>query len=341
MRRAATRGRVYGPYEEPRGGWRVVVVNAKGERTSATFAREREAREEKLAAQRELEAEVVSVSKALDIYRDYQVAKGNKPRSISTTQMRLRSLFPDPDECLVDLNVARCQRLYDEFAARTSVDTHRNTRNEGATFLRWAVKRGYLLSNPLEQVEGVGRRKRGKPQLRIDEARAYYSVGYAMAEAGVRGALAALMPLALGMRSGEILGLKARDVDDGGRVLWVAADDVDEVKTELGRRTLVVSDDLAVLLEAAAEEGGHLFPTSEHQWLNREVAKVCYRARVPRVCPHGLRGTHSSLAVEFGSSSLQVASALGHTPEVNREHYTKSDASAAAASRRVTLRLKE
>src|SRR5688572_9670260 len=113
--RRGRRGRVYGPYEEP-SGWRVVVINAKGERTSATFARERDAVAERLAAERELEAEVITVMQALERYNDYQVAKGNKPRSIATTQERLRCLFVDRDECLVDLTPARCQRLYDDLA---------------------------------------------------------------------------------------------------------------------------------------------------------------------------------------------------------------------------------
>jgi integrase len=336
MRQRRKRGRVYGPYEEP-GGWRVVVINAKGERTSATFAREREAVAERLAAERELETEVITVSQALVKYEEYQVAKGNKPRSIATTKERLRSLLRDQEECLVDLTPARCQRLYDDLAARVAVDTHRNTLNQARTFFRWAEKRGFVRANPLASVDGIGRRRRGKPQLRIDEARAFVSVAAAMARAGDRGALGALMALLMGMRASEILRLEARDVDDAGRVIWI-----DDAKTEAGRRTLYVPPELTDLLKAAAAEGGQLLPTQEHQWLNRQVRHLCGLAGVPRVCTHGLRGTHATLGTEFGSSSLVVSQALGHASEdITRAHYTLPEASAAAVQRRVTLRLKE
>jgi site-specific recombinase XerC len=52
-----------------------------------------------------------------------------------------------------------------------SVDYHRNMLSEDRTFLKWCVKKGLLVENPLDGVEGVDRRRHGKEQLRIDEAR--------------------------------------------------------------------------------------------------------------------------------------------------------------------------
>ena len=54
-----------------------------------------------------------------------------------------------------------------------AVDTHRGTLSEARTFLGWCVKRGWLHENPLAKVEGVGRRRTGKPQLTIEEARKF------------------------------------------------------------------------------------------------------------------------------------------------------------------------
>lgn len=334
--RRTQRGRVYGPYEEADGRWRVTVVTAAGKRTSATFAREREAVAESLAAERELEAETVTVRQAMEKYEEYLVAKGNKPRSIATTKERLRALFTDLEEYVVDLSKERCQLLYDDLAKRTAVDTHRNTLNQARTFGRWAEKRGFIRGNPLLEVEGIGRRKRGKHQLRIDEARAFMSVAMALARAGDRGALGALMALVMGMRASEILRLEGRDVDDGGRVIWIS-----DAKTEAGKRTLYVPPELSELLVAAREDA-RIFPTTEHQWLNRQVHKLCALAGVPKVCTHSLRGTHATLGTEFGSSSLVVSQALGHANEgITKAHYTLPEASAAAVQRRVTLRLKD
>jgi len=52
----------------------------------------------------------------------------------------------------------------------TSTDTHRNELAEVKTFLRWCVKKGHLRKNPAEEIEGIGKRKKGKPQLRAGEA---------------------------------------------------------------------------------------------------------------------------------------------------------------------------
>lgn len=340
------RGRVYGPYKD-KNGWRVVAVDSDGVRTSQTFATEEEAERERNSAESELEAEVVSVSKALDLYHAHQLTQAEKkPRSITTTMERLRSLPLDQDEQLGALTQAACQAAYNELAGRVAVDTHRNTLNEWRTCMRWAIRRGYAKSNPFEEVEAKGKRKKGgKPKLRITEARIFWDVGVARARAGERAALGALVALHLGLRAGEILRLQARDVDDGGRVIWIdeASTDDDGLKSDASQRALMVEDeDLVELLATVAEEGGPLFPTDEHQWLNREVARICYVARVPRVCTHGLRATHAAFGTEFGSSSAAVSKALGHANErVTREHYAGNAATAAGVQRRAAGRMRK
>ena len=55
--------------------------------------------------------------------------------------------------------------------------------------------------------------------------------------------------------------------------------------------------------------------------------RICDQAKVPRVCPHGLRGTHATLAESAGITSHVVAAALGHTSDqVTHRHYTEPDA---------------
>jgi integrase len=57
---------------------------------------------------------------------------------------------------------------------------------EARTFLKWCVKMGWLATNPLDGVEGVGRRRHGKDQLRIDEARKWIARATELADQGQR-----------------------------------------------------------------------------------------------------------------------------------------------------------
>ena len=73
-------------------------------------------------------------------------------------------------------------------------------------------------------------------------------------------------------------------------------------------------------------------PSALWKWL----VLFCKRAGLPRVCPHSLRGLHSSLAVKAGATSTYVARALGHGSDaVTRKHYLAPGALDSARSARV------
>ena len=70
-------------------------------------------------------------------------------------------------------------------------------------------------------------------------------------------------------------------------------------------------------------------------WLQQHVDKMCRKARVPAVCPHGLRGTHATLAEAAGVTSHVVAASLGHVnDQVTGRHYTTPEARTDAQQRR-------
>ena len=142
------------------------------------------------------------------------------------------------------------------------------------------------------------------------------------------GALAALCPLLLGIRSREILDRQVRDLDDGGRVLWIS-----KAKTRAGDRRVLVPDIIRELLlaqVAGRESGARVFGerrgtgrARSTSWMRNWVDKVCAGAEVERVTPHGLRGTHSTLAEAAGVTAEVVAASLGHEgPGVTGRHYT-------------------
>jgi Phage integrase family len=164
--------------------------------------------------------------------------------------------------------------------------------------------------NPLEDVEGVGRRKHGKEQLRIDEARKWLAKARELADQEFDGAIAAMMTLLMGMRCSEVISRVVRDIDDNGTLLWIP-----DSKTEKGKRTLRVPEMLRPYLRVLAEgkrSGDLLFGHRDRGWPRHWVQRICGEAAVPQVTAHGQRGLHSTLAVEAGETSRAVADALGH-----------------------------
>src|SRR5262249_44423046 len=124
-----------------------------------------------------------------------------------------------------------------------------------------------------------------------------------------------------------------------GRLLWIP-----ESKTEAGRRTLVVPDMLRPLLSSLAEgkkSTDLLFGQHDRSWPRKWGQKICREVRVPEVTAHGMRGLHSTLALEAGQTAPVVAAALGHeSPTTTLASYAAPGAGTAARQRR-TLQVLE
>ncbi len=215
-------GRVYGPYVHRR-RWRVVLISSAGVRSAQICDTLEQANDliRRMEARLELQP-VLRISTALEWYRIYQEHKGNRPESIATTMFRLHAFFGDELwRPLRRLDVETCRELYDRRVARTAVDTHRNELAGAKTFLDWCVHHRYVTVNPVERVRPIGKRRHGRPQLRVNEARAWIDTAIGVAEGGAPGAVAAMMALIMGMRASEIVRCVGRDVDDRGRLLWI------------------------------------------------------------------------------------------------------------------------
>ena len=341
------RTRIYGPYEDKkRGSWTVVTVEPpdegedEGARSARRFASEEEAHRFIAELEEELTLEgPITVEAALVEYERHLAAKGNKPGTIATTMRRLESMCSLRGERrLSRLRDVSARGAYDSLAASgVAADTHRNILGEAKTFGKWAVKMGHLRRNPWAVVEPIGRRRKGKMQLRVDEARRFVAK---CLELGDDGAVAALCCLLLGLRASEVVQRVGRDVDDGGSLLWI-----DRGKTFAAARVLDVPEVLRPLLVRQAARasscvpmGGTPGPLFSHSrfWLRDQVARICILAGVPVVCPHGLRCTHASLAMAAGASSALVAASMGHASDaVTLAHYASPGAVAAGAQERL------
>ena len=367
---------VYGPYKHRR-RWRIELAISDGghrQKSYHSFATKEDAEEFKRALQREIfegqdaqalrdkaayfqdradwytkeanrrAGQGMTIAIALELYEAYlRDDKGNKPGSIATTITRLAKFLGDNESALISITERRAQAIYDNRRQHTKPDTHRNELSQAKTFMNWCIKRGWLQRNPFANVEPIGKRNRGKKQLRINETRRL--VAAAMAEAtrpddqlaGRReaanreAALVVLIAIYLGLRASEITNIRPRDIDDYGRILWIP-----DSKTEAGRRTLEIPQALKHLLtEQAQRRPDRLFP-HDRSWILNHVKRLCRLANVPEVTTHGLRGLHATLATQVGTTAHDVAQALGHrTPSVTIQHYIHSEASEQASRERL------
>ena len=335
---------VFGPY--PNGKkWRIVVKEGQARKSVCVATREEAERLKADLLRTVSEQGPTRIGVALDDYLEAKRQQGARAVSLRTMESRLR-LFLPLEESIGSLTPARAQALYEKetqriarFGRTVTATTHRGTLKLAKTFFRWALERRMARANPFEAVKPVGKPSAGKRQLRIDEARKLYEWLLARAQGGDEGSLALLLQLLLGLRSSEVLQRVARDLDDGGRVLWIP-----HGKTHNARRRLEVPEALRpFLLGLAAGKpaerllfGGDREQPYFHIWLWRQVKKYCQRADLPRVCPHSLRGLHSSLAVAAGCTSGAVASALGHGSfAITAKHYVDPDTLRNSTVRRV------
>ncbi len=309
MRRQLS-SRVLGPYLEDQ-KWRIVFV-CNGQRMTRMFSSKKEAEQRK----RELEEEIslvsdLTIQDAFDQYKDYLLeVRQNTKRAVETTMYRLKRFFPSPEMSLRSITPQQgliCyQRLFHQYAAAN----HRIMLARAKAFLKWCVENKWLEKNPLEEIAPQGKANRGKAQLRLDEARVWYQTAIAYAKNKEPGAVAALVALLLGLRATEIVSLVVRDVDDQGRLLWV-----DGTKSKAAKRALEVPECLRPhLLSLCKNRDPHerLFRRQSRRYPLEWVKRICKAAQVPEVTAHGMRGLHSTLAIQAGVTPHAVAGSLGH-----------------------------
>jgi integrase len=217
-----------------------------------------------------------------------------------------------------------------------SVDSLHGIRSAANGFFAWVIKKGHVKNNPLAQIEIMGRRNCGKEQLRMDEARGF--LARALSDEplpGQRGTqqrdalIGAATALLLGLRNGEVSDRVVRDLDDGGRILWIPS-----AKTRAGRRRMEIPAVLQThLLKLAAGKLGtdRLFGPLTKDGLRYWTARLCQTLGYPRITVHGLRGTHASASQQPHTNPHVVAAALGHaSPAVTMRHYADPQAVADA-----------
>ena len=336
MARRSKPERVLGPYRHYR-KWRVLLVSAGGAKTVTDYEDEAKARQVVRSLRRELaKGGDRTVQEAREKYEMYmRDDKGNKLRSIAATTWRLGIFFHEDDLLLDELTPEALQGLLrrpaDASAAEDEAAAGSRLAPEhpggGEVVPRLVRGEAVARAQPAGRGRGVGKRRHGKAQLRIDEARRWQAKALEFADQGEAGAVAAMMSLVMGMRASEIVSRVVRDLDDEGRLLWIP-----ETKTEAGRRTLPVPEFLQPYLRQIAKGKGpadSLFGRHWRDWPREWVQRICKAAKVPVVTAHGMRGLHGTLAVERGATTHVVAP--GARPRVG-DHFVARATSRARRS---------
>lgn len=330
--------KVYGPYPYKR-RWRV-HLRGGGRTRIRSFASEQAAQRFADAARRVAKGR--SVIDAVEAFAAAQVERGLKATTTARTRYSLRQLLDLPRHSLQRLTwltPRRAGELYEACRARYAGDTQLNALAAGKAWGSWCADQGWLPASPFAEIDGVGRKARGaaKRALRADEARALLQA--ALAEGGDAGTAVAVA-LLLGVRATEVVTRSIRDLDDGGRLLWL---DGADLKTEASHRTLEVPAVLQPLLRQLAGnrpreaplwrmEGGAR-PT--RYWLYHHVNRLCRAAGVAELGPHGLRRSQARLATTAGATPQLVAASLGHeSPAITALAYVDRSTARDAGNRR-------
>ncbi len=200
-----------------------------------------------------------------------------------------------------------------------------------AACLRAAQAEGYLAgavgAGPLWGVERPRHRPRERPRWTAAEAARFL----ARCEATqARRPLAALCALALlsGLRRGEILALRWRDVEWGERRLWVRRQRTPwgegEPKTAAGVRAVPLSERAMGVLRQVwgrTERRGpdELVFRTRHglpphpDGVRKTLVRLCHEAGVPLMAVHDLRHAFAALALAGGLDPVALARVMGHS----------------------------
>lgn len=316
--------RFYGPYREPDGRLRVVVVEEGGGRLSKTF--ENETKAERWINEVTEQSQARTVSTSVEAFLAAETARGLKSTTTERQEYHLRRILQldaTGHRTLGWLTPIVAARLYLE-SQRGAVDTHRGGLSVARQFGAWCATKGWLRGSPFAGVKGRGRRKHGKPQLRIDDGRKFLSTCLARADDGDEGAILALGYLFLNLRNTELVARVVRDLDDDARVLWV-----DDAKCERSRRPIAIPDWLRPYFRHLAKDKLPAAPLFQgrrgraraRDWATDQIPRLCKVAGVERITPHGLRGMAATYAKIGGGQDQAIAAALGHDVTMTRTHY--------------------
>jgi len=347
MAKTKSRGSVF--YDKRRGCWMGYIatgatVRGVRQRRSVSGATEAEAR----AKLRRVEAEVILGQPVTDgtirlgKFLEEWLTNTIEPNCLSVNTavsyrgIVERHLIPDlGKKRLKDLTVLDVDHLlHEKYEAGLSDSTVQRIRMILIKALRHAERRDLVMRNVAALTDLRRVKHREGRSLTPEQARALLEVAK-IDRIGVTVQLG----LYLGLRPGEVLGLKWEDIDFNARTLSVCRSLkrernkllLGEPKTPGSRRTLLMPEPLVIALTAHGERQREERAVAGEIWCDlglvvtteigtlvdpsnarRTLDRLCHHAGVGRWNPNALRHTFASLMSLDGAPMEEVADAMGH-----------------------------
>lgn len=181
-------------------------------------------------------------------------------------------------------------------------------------FFRWTLEQGFTHTNPAERTPKPPVRAPEHRWLSKRQLRAMWD-----AAANDDDRLILLLAGAAGLRAGELVGLRFRDVDPGERVARFFG------KGKKSREVAV--DELALVLIATrgGKPNDRILERLHYSGLHKRVVRMAQRAGLRQVTPHQLR---HSFAMAFldrsGGDAFALQDLLGHESPTMTGYYVRS-----------------
>lgn len=213
------------------------------------------------------------------------------------------------------------------------------------TVINYAVKDGYLKSNPIHSADIPRVNLKPRKAIMNDSQLSRFTKTLYHHSLLIQAIYFTL--LGTGMRCGELLGLKWHDVDLAHRIIHIrhTRDEygLRDPKTSHSRRSFIISQSLDRLLAKykqycsshyhvsqssliiRGQRGKPLMPNLVSVWLKRLLRESNNEDLIGRFTPHSIRHLFASRLISHGVNPIAVSHILGHAnPDITMKIYAQS-----------------
>lgn len=253
--------------------------------------------------------EVYKINLAYNTYRGYMVNLRHICKYIGDIEL----------DCLTYTDIQGCyMKLLETLSGTSVVYCHRVLRNA----LTYAYKRDIISKNPCDLVIAPRKQRHEITVLNEDELHILLE-----AAEGTWLYTPILIAATLGLRRGEVMGLRWSDVDFKNNIITISKSlacisgelVLSDVKTAKSHRSLLISDSFAEYLfrlrcDSECEYvccrcGQPISPNVFDKFFKRTVRSI----DIPDICFHDLRHTNATLLLKKGIPAKIVSERLGHS----------------------------
>lgn len=205
--------------------------------------------------------------------------------------------------------------------------------NQLTAIFNYAVRFHSMRENPCHRAGTIGKKRAEEKNIWTPEE---FEKFVALIEHKIPSYTAFQILFWTGLRIGELLALSIKDIDFENKAIVVnksyqrlgSRDVITAPKTEKGKRTVDISDELLEIIEKylkrlyKPKKTDRLFPYTKHIFEN-DMKEYAVKAGVKKIRLHDLRHSHASFLFNNGIDIMTIALRLGHEEvQTTLETYT-------------------